>query len=431
MTEPLTKEQIQEEIMKHPEIIDQHRTKLRQIYEDMIKQYGDYVDMKDESKKIMCIWNIGTYMHKYFEAFPFLFINAMRGSGKSRTLKLTTAFCDNGNILASLTEAVLFRSKGTLAIDEFESIGSKEKQALRELLNAGYKKGIKIRRMKKTKKRDENGVLEEKQEAEEFDAYRPILMANIWGIEEVLQDRCITIQMEKSGSLRHIKKIDNFTDNKQIIDIKDRLYELIHIFSVVICNVVTEKNTIYGWNNYIEDKYNTITTPNNINTYNIHNNIKLHNKLEEDEFYRKIDESGIDGRNLELYFPLFQIANFLGEDILVEILNIAKAVTLEKKDNEAMESKDVMLYDFISRKYESIYIEGVETWSWISINDLTKQFRDFVGDEDDKIETWLNAKWVGRALKRLCLVVQKRRLGRGVDVIIDKKKAEEKMLIFK
>ena len=121
----------------------------------------------------------------------------MRGSGKTRILKLIASMSKNGEVLGSLSEAVLFRTaKGrTICIDEFEKVGSHENQALRELLNAAYKKGQKIKRMKKAG--DEYVV-------EEFDIYTPICMANIWGMDEVLGDRCITIVLEKSNDLSTI-----------------------------------------------------------------------------------------------------------------------------------------------------------------------------------------------------------------------------------
>ena len=50
----------------------------------------------------------------------------------------------DGNVMASPTEAVLFRTNGTLGIDEFEGVANKDKSSIRELLNGAYKKGIKI-----------------------------------------------------------------------------------------------------------------------------------------------------------------------------------------------------------------------------------------------------------------------------------------------
>ncbi len=124
--------------------------------------------------------------------FPYLFFNAMRGSGKSKTLRLVCKLSNDGNVMASPTEATLFRTFGTLGIDEFEGVANKDKGSVRELLNGAYKKGILIQRMKKTK-----GIAGEDYVVENFEVFRPIIMANIWGMEEVLGDRCLTLILEK------------------------------------------------------------------------------------------------------------------------------------------------------------------------------------------------------------------------------------------
>jgi len=71
-------------------------------------------------------------------------------SGKTRLLKIIASLT-KGDILSSLTEAILFRTKGTLCIDEFEGIIRKGNENLRELLNTAYKKGTKVKRMIKKK----------------------------------------------------------------------------------------------------------------------------------------------------------------------------------------------------------------------------------------------------------------------------------------
>ena len=142
--------------------------------------------------------------HSNFSTFPYLFVNAIRGSGKTRLLKIIASLSHEGQLTASLTEAVMFRTTGTLALDEFEGLNSKDNASLRELLNASYKKGTKIMRM--TKKRGPDG---ESLQVEEFEPYRPLVMANIFGMTEVLGDRCVTILLEKSSALHIIKLVED------------------------------------------------------------------------------------------------------------------------------------------------------------------------------------------------------------------------------
>ncbi len=141
----------------------------------------------------------------------------MKGSGKTRILNLITNLAKNGKHLISLSEAVLFRtaSNSTFCIDEFERIAGKEKQALRELLNAGYKKGMAVERAKKVTFQG-GQFSNEKYKIERYELYCPIAMANIWGMEEVLADRCISLVLEKSSNKKITRILENFDENKEI-----------------------------------------------------------------------------------------------------------------------------------------------------------------------------------------------------------------------
>ena len=172
---------------------DDAKIELGKAYEFIIKTLKEYVLLREEYYNLLAIWIIGAVNIKNFNTYPYLFINAMKGSGKTRLLKLVTKL-SGGDVLNSLTEAVLFRTEGPLGIDEFEGVNKKGGENLRELLNSAYKKGIKVKRMKKVKT-----ITGEEQQVEEFDVYRPIAMANIWGMEEVLSDRSITLILERSA----------------------------------------------------------------------------------------------------------------------------------------------------------------------------------------------------------------------------------------
>lgn len=392
-----------------PDLI-QAQLELEECYRGIIDLMKRFVDVPEAYQKLIAIWIIGTYLHSHFETFPFLFFNAMRGSGKTRLLKFISALASksDGSVQNNISEAVLFRTPQgtTLCIDEIENIASKEKNTLRELLNAAYKKGIKVKRMKKIKANNQ-----EDYKVEEFEPYLPIAMANIWGLEEVLQDRSITLILEKSSNPGIIKKIDNVTSIVRFSEIKKKLTEL----GVVWCCVVTEKNIIGEWNDYIDRKYNDITTQ---TTQTAQDNTKQHQ--EHEELFRKIDDSGITGRHFELIFPLLITAELIHTDILNELINITKNIMLERKEEEYSSSKDVMVYDFVSHldKYR---------YEWVPTKFLVNEFRQFTNEDGE----WLNDKWLGRALKRLCLITEKRRLRQGREFKLAVDKAKEKIKIFK
>lgn len=401
------------------------KEKLNQAYEQIIELLRYYVDMKEENYHIVALWIIGTYFHKQFSTYPILFINAMRGSGKTRLLKIIShlQYQGDGSVQNNISEAVLFRLARVrgIILDEIESLGNKDKGTLRELLNACYKKGARVQRMKKVKTKEG-----EEQIAESFELYTPVAMANIWGIEEVLQDRAITITLEKSGRDDVTKILEAFDKDDRFLDIKRTLTKV----SVVWCRVVTEKNIYKGiettWNDYIKGKYTEITSLSTLTTLTTQTTLTTLKitQLEHEELFNKIDNKNINGRNLELIFPLLMVSLEVDVDkkLFDKVLNILAELVEERKTEELNESKDVSLYKFVSgqEKYR---------FEWVELKSLTRLFREYLGDSDEE-ERWLNDKWMGRALKRLCLIVDKKRLNNGRQVILNIDKAREKAKLF-
>jgi hypothetical protein len=339
--------------------------------------------------------------------FPYLFINAMKGSGKTRLLKLIAKLC-NGDVLNSVTEAILFRTKNCLAIDEFEGVGRKGNEALKELLNSAYKKGIKVKRMKKVKT-----FAGEEQQVEEFDVYRPIVIANIWGMEDVLGDRCIKIILDKSSNPVVTKKIENFSQNPQIQKIQCRKCMKMSFF-----NVYTPLEN--AWNYYIKNKYYLHLLHTYTNNTNNTNNTELEKVVSNFlGFFNRLDESNLNGRVLELSFPLLFIADFLGEEEFNKLLKTLREIESEKKEEDVVENLDVAVLDFVSQE--------LTTGKFITLKGIVQRFREHMQSNEE----WINERWMSRALKRLNLMLSKRRTSVGVEILLDIDKALKKMEMFK
>jgi hypothetical protein len=392
-------------------------------YKDIINLQKQYIDLPEDYTKLISIWIIGTYMHKNFNTYPFLFFNAMRGSGKTRTLKFISALGANGDgsVQNNISDAALFRipQGTTTCLDEIEQIGSKEKSTLRELLNSAYKRGIKVKRMKKVKRGGEETYV-----VEEYEPFIPLAMANIWGIEEVLGDRSITLILEKSNNPAVVKKVEDFDTNPIFTNIKRTLA----LKSDVMTLRYGEKQYIKEWNQYISNKYivtsshisyTYITSPNITNTEDI---IKTED-FELLDLFNKIDDAGIDGRNFELSFPLLITAKLINDDVFNDIIEVLKRIMSGKKKDEYTESKDVSVYDFVCT---------MDTYwnEYVPIKELTARFRQFLGEDDDQ-DRWLNEKWFGRALKRLRLTTASKKTNKGRLVILDIAKSKDKAKIFK
>jgi len=410
--------------LKDEETISMAKLKLGEVYEGLIQLINKYMDIQEDKAKLVAIWIIGTYFHSSFNAYPYLFINAMRGSGKTRLLKIIAYLSRNsfGRVQSGITESVLFRMPTgyTLVLDELEQIGGKDKQALREYMNASYKRGGAVGRSKKVK-------IDGKEEwiTDYFEPYKPIAMANIWGMDEVLGDRCISFVLEKSSNPAKTKKAEDFDTNPTF----KVLNELLTHVSAVSVVLLRKKNYTTAWNDYIERKYNDIYTLTTLITQITQITQKEKNddekrreiieKEELIEMFNKIDNLGVDGRNLELLMPLLLIAKMISEEVFDEMLKIGKDMMQNKKEDEFAESRDVSLYEFVSKQESDL--------NYKPIKQLTTMFKTWLGSEDE----WINEKWFGRALKRLNLALDSKRQASGKHVQLNVAKAKEKIKMFK
>lgn len=387
-----------EELIKNP------KKYLKKIYKQIVNIIKYYLDLKEEYYSLIALWIIGTYFHDCFYSYPYLYFNAMKSSGKSRLLNLIKTLSKNGDKLTSLTEAVLFRERGTLCIDEFEGIGKKGNETLRELLNTAYKKGGKVKRMKKVKSKKG-----ESQEVEEFEVYRPIAIANIYGLEEVLGDRCIEMILERSNDKKRTKLVENFDRTPQIVGVLEAISK--GMGSLGSFKVVLEKAQ-NEWNDYINpQKHQTPQTP----------QTPITPKTPQTPLYilyNNINKTNLDGRDLELFLPLYLLADMC--DVLKETLKISIEITKAKKEGDIYESRDVQLYDFISQL--------IDTKDFLKVSELNNQFKTFLGSEEK--DKWPNTWWLGKALKRLKLIREKKKRS-GMMVILDIEKAQEKIRMFK
>ena len=423
------------QLLMKEEVTEEQKQKdkeiLRQCYGEMIEIHKRYLDWDEDEIKLQCIWDIGTYCYELFETYPYKFVTSMKGAGKTRLLKLTEALCWNGKLTSGISDSALFRMANgyTLLFDEAEQIARKEKQSQREILNSGYKKGGKVIRVRE--KMTNTGKIYIN---EEFSTYSPKMLANIFGMENVLGDRCISSILEKSNNPRFTKILEDFSTNPDILRIKRTLAKI----QCSLCSVVTDFKCI-EWNCYITTlttlttfdtltTHTTHTTPTTTTTLSSPSPPKKEEKdsleeIEKEQFFNKVEKTNLNGRSLELFFPLFLISKELGENVLADILRIAEKKSRTAKEDDFIENADIAFIDFISQ--QDIFS------NFISISDLTNQFKLFYTSEEEDSNRWLNTRWFGRALKRLNLVKEKRRMGQGIEVILDIAKAKEKLKMFK
>ncbi|MCK9370503.1 hypothetical protein M0R04_11385 [Candidatus Dojkabacteria bacterium] len=451
---------------------DEEQQQVMQYCYNLIDKYiRFYMEMDEDYYPIINLWIMGTYIHKKFNSYPYLFFCATTGSGKSRLLNLIANFANNGEMLGNLTDATLFRTANQKChcIDEFESIKSKELQTLRELLNSGYKKGLKVPRQKEVMTNGNRTYV-----TEYFEMYSPICMANINGMNDVLGNRCISFILDKNDGFK-TKLVEGEGFNEEFRGTLDVIK--------ICCENKFGKGGIGEWNNFImlnntplqksvgsdgsvaegglwekgERKEESMLNntpkdtsilnniPNDITLLNntsisdgvlptqptpptptlltlptLTNNIIINNNiLNNNDIFKYIYESNITGRDLELYFPILILASFVNNDIFFKVLEIAKEMVLTKKQNDISESCDVMFLDYLSKMpYSEL--------DWVPIARFNRDFKDYVGYDVD----WIKPEWISHALKRLNLVIETKRTNEGISKRIEFAKAREKLKMF-
>lgn len=192
------------------------------ILVDIVETYlRSFYYFEDEAKyKILCLFVLGTYYYELLGTFPYLLFNGEKGSGKSTLDFAMKLFCFNSKLAINISEAALYRMMsfegGTMIMDEMEQLTSRKKGnegALGATLKGGYKKGSgDVYRHNTEKGTNEN-----------FDIYCPKIISNIFGIEDIILDRCIEV---KTYRLKYSKHSDLKNPEKYFSEYLDEIREI-------------------------------------------------------------------------------------------------------------------------------------------------------------------------------------------------------------
>jgi Protein of unknown function (DUF3631) len=153
-----------------------------------------FVVVNEAQADTLALWVAHTHAAVAFDSTPYLAVtSAEKRSGKSRLLEVLELVVHHPLMSANTSDAALFRSISkftpTLLLDEVDAIfKSKEREDLRGLLNAGYRRGAKVLRMGGPR----NTTLEE------FTVFCPKAFAGIGNaLPDTITDRSITILLQR------------------------------------------------------------------------------------------------------------------------------------------------------------------------------------------------------------------------------------------
>jgi len=410
---------------------------LRGCYDGIVGQIEKYMDIDPKYLPLLGCWTLATWMHPLFNSFPYLYINATRGGGKTRLLKLLSSMAKDSDVSVNVSEAVVFRlahEHRGLFLDEMEDLGAREKGALRLLLNAAYKRGMGVPRARKV-----TTDAGEHYEVERFDVFTPIAMANIWGMDDVLQDRSVTVILEKSDNPFKTKLLEIWDQSRDMVQLKRKLPEITasYVPSDIEKDAVTDVTLFYPeimisvfpkfWAQIINpavlscDISVISVTPTTFDDL-IRSTDWLDMETNPAELTqelcdigRAIWDSGIYGRQLELFMPLLLVAWECGRDVFDALLAFAISETAEHASDDSDANRDTLLIAFlVGSTFAAKPDEYVKT------SELAAQF---LMAED---RAFITPDWIGRCLKRLALVRTKRRSSSARSVLLDWTKIERK-----
>src|SRR5438093_10516090 len=125
----------------------------------------------------------------------------------------------NATLSADITPAAIYRSiearRCTLCIDEQEHLvkeHDEKTQALLSVLKSGFMRGGSTQRV----------AGEKNDQVLEFSTYSPKALANVFGIESILEDRCIVLQLLRT--LTEKKNVQPNINDAYWYEVRDMLY---------------------------------------------------------------------------------------------------------------------------------------------------------------------------------------------------------------
>ena len=287
-----------------------------QLIEQREQFFKRYAALSPELPLVLALWSLATHIFDAFDAFPYLVVTSpTKRCGKTRVAELLESMCANALRTVGITPAALFRiiqkKKPTLVIDEAESLRGRSERtdALREILNAGYKKGQKVIRCEGGNGRN--------YQPREFETFCPKVLVLIGALPETLADRTIAVEMKRRTS----ENLERYR----------------------IARVNAQAKPLH-----VEAK-----------------EWAKKNRAAVQRWYQKNDIPCLQDREAELWLPLFSVCAVAAPERLPELEAIAKNLAGMKEENEPGDNGIRLLAD-IRTTFASAQCERLATCELVS-----------------------------------------------------------------
>lgn len=320
----------------------------QEIFKEVRDKFEFFMDYDEKRFYSFCaVWSLGTFFHHLFSSYPYLFLNAVKGGGKSKNICCLAycSFCPE--IVVEPSVASLFRTiqaeRCSFFLDEVEKIAiRKDNSEVRTLLLSGYKKGAGISRTKEVENKKLKAF-----ESVTFDIYSPKAMGNIKGLEDIMESRCINVNLKKT--------MDSSITGREL---PDEMYD-------PMFKVLRERLFYNQMLNWKEVRKN----------YKLLREILQKNEVIDGFDVKDIENIKINliGRNWELWHPLLAISLSISKEIFQEILSLAIDLT------------QLRIGDEVAENYESTVVrvlcQEVNSTDWYPTSVLAGRLKEIEGLE--------------------------------------------------
>ena len=331
---------------------------------DLVSRFSWLEDARETH--LVALYILLSYFHPVFPAIPYLHLLGIWGGGKTTLARIIAYLAFNGWHVVQPSGPALFRTieaeQCTFVIDEKEDISNRRQARdsdLVPILKAGYQRGAQVPRCNTARG---NRV-------DYFSVYSPKVIANIFGLEEVLADRCVGVHCREAPdeALNLLEKKQPDEKDRRFQRLRDQFYLLVMQF-----------------HQEVRDTYDACL-----------NQATLGTKL----------------RDNELFLPLAVIARFvethsrtpiMARGVTVNLTEMLTGLVRQKVEQRAMqktEAPELILNSVLHELLDAVD-KDVE---WFHALEIQRAFDMHYSQPQD----WATEIWIGKTMKQTIGVIRK------------------------
>jgi|GEM_PF-1681789 hypothetical protein len=282
----------------------QYEVSIPRLYQKIFGYIKRFIHFPDEAYlHYLTLWVMGTYVFMIFRYYPYVWLNAEKGSGKTLLMEILSSVAFNGDLITNPTESVIFRDISnnliTMFVDEVEQLRKRDKDVYGSLIsvfNAGFNKSGVVKRSEAT---GQGGFV-----VKAYSAYSPKMFAGISEIDDVLQDRTVRVSILRK---KDNETVQRYKGTAEIIELQRSIRDDLYVFGLTFAKDIAE-------------------------------------------FYHKEGPDGIEGlshltnRELDIWEPIFLLANVVdassGTDTLTRTMEELSKKSLNEKQSDSVSQNE-------------------------------------------------------------------------------------------